>query len=128
MKKLLLLALFISQLTFAQTQWVAVPNKTFSYASSYYTYGNTKTSPKNVASIMLDLRWNEQRSNGEYGYFRGLIDCTQLQYTQDPKAIDYFFGKSVSVSPYERDTWWEPIHPDHWAYPLMKYQCGRALK
>ena len=122
MKYLLIVLMLISHVAFSAPTWVDVPNQNFSYAYPFTAY-NYKTGPQVIGFILLDMKG--QSGNGSSYYYRALIDCKQMRFTKDQKAIDLTFGNTVYANQFEQQTWWEPIHPDFWAYPLMKQQCGK---
>ena len=103
------------------TKWVDVQGNNFSYALPFTTYEKVN-SPKTVGAIMLDIR--SPSGNGGWIYSRGFIDCSRLMYTGNQKAIDLKLGETVYASQYEQISWWEQIHPDHWANGLMRQYCG----
>jgi hypothetical protein len=122
MKYLSLLLVLISTLVFsAPTKWVDVQGNNFSYAVPFTTYEKVNN-PKTVGAIMLDIR--TPSANGGWTYSRGFIDCSRLMYTGNQKAIDLKLGETVYASQYEQMSWWEQIHPDHWANGLMRQYCG----
>ena len=121
MKYISLLLLIVSTSVFSAAKWVDVPSTNFSYAIPFTTYEKVG-SPKTVGAIMLDIR--SQSANGGFTYSRGFIDCSRLMYTSNQKAIDLKLGETVYANQYEQMSWWEQIHPDHWANGLMRQYCG----
>lgn len=117
-------SLFFVPSVYAQTNWVQVPGQSFSYSSDYSGY-ERKSSPKIVGAVLFDMK--KEGPSGPI-YYRGLIDCQQMRFTQDPKAIDLLFGNTVYANQLEQEYWWTPIHPDFWAYQIMRQTCGKKMK